>query len=175
MLSSFVGTSLAILIAVVGQSAERPEDPVTPADVVAKCNRAPLTSVVVVKYRVRDVAESNPDWTYLYADELPNRNHFAVELSRAARAALKERAVSDFAKYFTGKEVEFAGRIKVTLLWCFPTCELYTLRVDSLEQIREPRATDRPTGKRPLSCLWIRDLQQSQSILTHDLPLHVGR
>jgi hypothetical protein len=147
MLSSFVGTSLAILIAVVGQSAEKSEGPLTPAEIVAKCNRAPLTNVVVVKYRVRDVAESNSDWTYLYADELSDRTHFAVELSRAARAALKERGVSDLAKYFTGQEVEFAGRIKVTLLWCFPACDLYTLRVDSLEQIREPRATDRPTGK----------------------------
>ena len=147
MLSSFVAMSLVILVAVVGQSHEKPGDPLTPAEVVAKCNRAPLTSVVVVKYRVRDVAESNPDWTYLYADELPYRTHFAVELSRAARAALNERGVSDLAKYFTGKEVEFAGRIKVTMLWCFSACDLYTLRVENLEQFRAIRKTDR-TGEK---------------------------
>jgi hypothetical protein len=126
--------------------AEQSQGALTPADVVAKFRSAPLKDVVVVKYQVRDVAESNPDWTYLYADELPNRNLFAVELSRETRAALKQRGVSDLAKHFTGKEVEFEGRIKVTLLWCFPARDLYTMRVESLEQLRAIREINSKTA-----------------------------
>jgi hypothetical protein len=146
MFSTFVAASLGILVTVMERPAEQSQGALTPADVVAKFRSAPLKDVVVVKYRVRDVAESNPDWTYLNADELPNRTLFAVELSREARAALKQRGVPDLAKHITGKEVEFEGRIKVTLLWCFPACDLYSMRVESLEQLRAIREINSKTA-----------------------------
>jgi hypothetical protein len=142
----FMLVALGIIVSAVEGSAVEPRSPLTPAEVVAKFHSAPLKDVVLVRFRVRDVAESNPEWTFLYADELPNRNLLAVKLSRAARAALKQRGVPDLAKHFTGKEVEIAGRIEVTMVWCFPACELYTLRVESLEQFRAIREIDRAGG-----------------------------
>jgi hypothetical protein len=156
MVFSFVAASVGIFVTVIERPAEQLQGALTSADVVAKFRSAPLKGVVVVKYRVRDVAESNPDRTYLYAEELPNRNLFAVELSREARAALKKRGVPDLVKHFTGKEVEFEGRIKLTLVWCFPACDLYTMRVDSLEQLRVIRENVAPTIKGRSSTHWAR-------------------
>jgi hypothetical protein len=143
MLSTLVAASLGILVAAVERPAEESNRSLTPADVVAKFHSVPLKDVVVVKYRVRDVAESNPDWTFLYADKLPNRNLFAVKLSREARDAFKKRGVSNIGTHFAGKDVEFAGHVEVVTLWCFPACDLYTLRVDSLEQLLAIREINR--------------------------------
>jgi hypothetical protein len=144
MLSLCVGVSLGIFMTVVGAKTEELKKTLTPAEIVATYKSGRPTNAVVVRFRVRDVAESNRDWTFLYADELSDRTNFAVELSREARAALKRRGVSDVAKHFTGKEVEFEGRVKVVRLWCFPVCDLYTLRVESLEQLLAIRESDRP-------------------------------
>jgi hypothetical protein len=142
----FTLVALGTIVSAVERSAGESRVPLSPAEVVAKFHSAPLKDVVLVRFRVRDVADGNPDWTYLYADELPGRNLFAVEFSRAAKAALRQRGVSDLAKHFRGKEVEFAGPIKVTMLWCFPACELYTLRVENLEQFSAIREIDRAGG-----------------------------
>jgi hypothetical protein len=146
MLSTCTVVLLGILLNTIERPAEESNGPLAPADVVAKFRSAPLKDVVVVKYRVRDVAQSNPDWMFLYADELPNRNLFAVKLSREARDAFKKRGVPDLDKHFAGKEVEFNGHIEVVTLWCFPACDLYTLRVDSPEQLQAVREFNQADG-----------------------------
>jgi hypothetical protein len=128
----------------------RPEDaqrPLTPGEVVASRHTwrpQPFSGEVVVKLRVRVVAASNPESAFLYADaELPERVDFAVELSRAARAVFERAGGADLSEHFTGQEVEVRGRVKVTTIWCFPSRDLYSVRVESPDQLRVVEA---PTG-----------------------------
>jgi hypothetical protein len=141
---------LVPLIAMIALSG-RPEgaqEPLTPGEVVAVRHARgprPSSGEVVVKLRVRVVAASNPESAFLYADaELPERVDFAVELSRAARAAFERVGGADLSEHFAGKEVEVRGRVKVTTIWCFPCRDLYSVRVGSPDQLRVVEA---PTGK----------------------------
>ena len=145
MLSGFGGVMLVTLVSVIGQRTDAPEGPLTPAGIVEASKHSPLADVAV-KFRVCSIGESNPDWTYLYADELPNRTLFAVKLSRETREALKQRGVPDVAKFFAGKEVEFAGRVERATLWCFPACDLNSMRVENLNQFRVIQPLDRASG-----------------------------
>jgi hypothetical protein len=144
---------LVPLIAMVSMSG-RPEDvqgPLTPEEVVASRHTwrpQPFSGEVVVKLRVRVVAASGPGSAFLYADaELPERVDFAVELSRAARAAFERVGGADLSEHFAGKEVEVRGRVKVTTIWCFPCRDLYSVRVEGPDQLRVAEAVEAPTGK----------------------------
>jgi hypothetical protein len=145
MFSGFGGVMLVTLVSVIGQRTDAPNEPLTPAGIVEASKHSPLADVAV-RFRVCHIGESNPDWTYLYADELPNRTLFAVKLSRETREALKHRGVSDIAKFFAGKEVEFAGRVERATLWCFAACDLYSMPIENLEQFRETQPLDRASG-----------------------------
>jgi hypothetical protein len=144
---------LVLLIATFSMSGQ-PGDaqgPLTPGEVVANrqsWHPRPLSGEVVVKFRVRVVAESNPESAFLYADaDLPDRVDFAVELSRAARAGFERVGVADLSEHFTGTEVEVRGHVEMTTIWCFPSRYLYSVRVESPDQLRVARAVDAPTGK----------------------------
>jgi hypothetical protein len=143
---------LVPLLAMISMSGQ-PEDaqgPLTPGEVVANRHLwrpRPFSSEVVVKLRVRVVAKSNPESAFLYADaELPERVDFAVELSRAARATFERVGGTDLSEHFTGKEVEVRGRVKMTTIWCFPSRDLYSVRVESPDQLRMAGAVKAPTG-----------------------------
>jgi hypothetical protein len=143
---------LVPLIATVSLSG-RPEDtqaPLTPGEVVAArptwCPR-PLSGEVVVKLRVRVVAASNPGSAFLYADaKLPERVDFAVELSREARAAFEGAGGTGLSEQFVGKDVKVRGRVKVTTIWCFPSRDLYSVHVESRDQLRLAGAVKTPPG-----------------------------
>jgi hypothetical protein len=114
------------------------KNPLTPAEVVANWRHdhlGPSATDVVVKLRVKVVAQSNPQKAFLYADaDLPERVDFAVEVSDDAKTALERIGVVDLAEHFTGKEVVVGGRITMTTIWCFPSRDLYSIRVESLDQ-----------------------------------------
>jgi hypothetical protein len=144
MRSLLLVSPVAVLVMAVGAWVEESKTALTPAEAIRKCGREPSKGALAVKYRVKDVAESNPEWTYLYADEMIDGNLFAVQLSRAAKTALKRRGISDLTKRFVGQEITAQGRIEVVTLWCFPVRDLYTMRVDSLEQLLESQEADTP-------------------------------
>jgi hypothetical protein len=143
---------LVPLIAMVSMSG-RPEDaqgPLTPGEVVAgrhTWSPRPFSGEVVVKLRVRVVTATNPGSAFLYADaELPERVDFAVELSRAARTAFEGVGGTDLFEHFAGKEVEVRGRVKVTTIWCFPARDLYSVHVESPDQLRVAGAVETSPG-----------------------------
>jgi hypothetical protein len=138
----------AVIVLVFAMSARANESPpaLTPDEAVQHDRRKPSDGVLTIKFRVRDVAESNPEWTYLYADQLANGEVFAVKLSQAAKRALNEAGKSNLATCFSGQEITVQGHLEMVTVWCFPARELYSIRVDSLEQLleRQPMDTSKP-------------------------------
>lgn len=149
---AFPGVWVMMIFSVTATQPGAAPRPLTPAAAVANWHArhpGPITTEeVVVELRVRVVAEGNPGKSFLYADaQLPERVDFAVELSRGARAAFERIGVVDLAEHFAGKELEVRGRVAMTTVWCFPSRDLYTVRVESLDQFRAIRAVDAPIGR----------------------------
>src|SRR5215469_12356519 len=122
MCSTFSAAWFMTVAAVAATQIQAAKNPLMPAEVVANWKHdrlGPSATEVVVKLRVKVVAESNPQQSFLYADaDLPERVDFAVEVSDDAKTALERVGVVDLAEHFTGKEVVVGGRIAMTTIWC---------------------------------------------------------